>query len=107
MPSNAFQALSFVATAGYTGEAIDCSHCSTVALQCVATGLDKADATIKLQKSVDGTTFADFAAATTVAASGTAYIVEDELASCAYYRAVWTAGTNTAGTVSVKILGKL
>lgn len=106
MPSNAFQSLSFNADAAYTGEALDCSMCSTVALQCVATGIDKADGTIALQKSVDGTTFANVASATTVAAAATAYIVEDEPASCAYYRAVWAKGSNAAGTVAVKILAK-
>ena len=107
MPSNAFQTLSFNADSAYTGEALDCSHCSTVALQCVATGIDKADGTITLQKSVDGLSFGNVSSATTVAAAATTYIVEDEPASCAYYRAVWAKGSNAAGTVAVKILGKL
>lgn len=106
MASNLFQPYSFNANAAYTGDAVDCSQCGSVAIQCVGTNLGAADGTIKLQKSVDGTTFADVASATTVAASGTAYIIENNPAACAYYRIIWAKGSNAAGTVSVKLLGK-
>jgi hypothetical protein len=106
MASNIQQVLSFVATAAYTGEAIDCSQCSTVGLQCVGTGLSAVDGTIKLQHSNDGVTWADVAAATTVAASGTAYMIAATVAPYVYYRAVWAKGANAAGTVAVNIIGK-
>jgi hypothetical protein len=77
-----------------------------VSIQAVGTSLDKADGTITLQKSNDGVSFANVAAATTVAANSTAYVVEDEAAACMWYRFVWAKGTNAAGTVAVHLAGK-
>lgn len=106
MASNVFQVLSFNANAAYTGEAIDCEHSVTLSLQLVGTGLDKADGTVKLQYSNDNTSFADVAAATTVAAGATVTIIPLTSVPCRYYRVVWAKGTNAAGTLVAKLFGK-
>ena len=107
MASNIQNRYSFSAASAYTSEAVLCDACYCVSIQAVGTSLSAADGTIKLQKSNDGTTFADVASATTVAANSTAYIVEDEVASCMWYRFVWAKGTNAAGTVVVSLAGKV
>lgn len=106
MASNIEQVLSFPGSANYTGAAIDCENISSVGLQCSAVSLDKADGTIALEHSNDGTTWAVVAAATTVAANSTGYFIPVTVATMKYYRAVWAKGTNAAGTVTVKIIGK-
>lgn len=67
------------------------------------TGLNAADSVLKLQASVDGTTFHDVPSATTtlVAASGSGfYHVTD--AYYHYFRLNYAHGTNTAGSITAK-----
>lgn len=106
MASKIQQKFNFSGAAAYTSAAVDCEDCSTVSIQAVGTSLDKADGTIALQRSNDGTNFQAVAAATTVAANTTAYGVADTAAAYRFYRAVWSNGTNAAGTVEVILFAK-
>lgn len=71
-----------------------------VAFQLNATSLDAADGSIKIQDSLDGTNFSDITGASITVASGTSVnMIRDTAFTGKYIRAVWTKGSNTAGTL--------
>lgn len=72
-----------------------------------AVSLDSADATLKLQASVDNSVFVDLTGATVTLATGTsqAMLIQNNV-SYKYFRAVYTHGTNTTGTVTAKYTAK-
>lgn len=106
MASNIFQSFSFNADTAYTSDSVEAENCATLSLQLVGTGLDKGDGTIKLQHSNDGSSYADVAAATTIALGATVTVIAVTAPCCRYYRIVWAKGTNAAGTLVAKVFGK-
>ena len=106
MASKVQEIFGFVATSNYTSEKVDCEDCICVSMSCIGLALDKADGTITLEKSNDGTNFTTAVATITVAANSTAYIASETVATCRFYRAVWAKGANAAGTLRVMIFAK-
>jgi hypothetical protein len=106
MASNIFQSFSFNADTAYTGAAVEAENCETLSMQLVGAALDKADGTIKIQHSNDGTSWADVAAATTIGAGASVTMLLVTAPCCRYYRPVWAKGANAAGTLVAKMFGK-
>lgn len=78
-----------------------------VSMQIICTGLDHADGVIKLQDSDDGTNWNDVTGATITVNSGTSSnMIRNSVHTGKFVKAVWTHGTNTAGTITVYIYGK-
>lgn len=73
---------------------------TSMALQIVATGLNAADATVKVQESNDGTNWVDVSGASITLASGASYPVLSITPRCRFNRYVYTKGTVSAGTFS-------
>jgi hypothetical protein len=67
-------------------------------------GLDAVDGTVKFQGSIDGTLFVDIGSATTLSSASGAqdFGLIDE--PYCYIQVVYTHGTNTVGTVTVKYM---
>lgn len=74
-------------------------------VQAAWSGLDAVDGTVTLQYSLDGTNYFNYAAATTMnAASGAQPWAISILGR--FYRVAVAKGSNTAGTVTVRAIGK-
>lgn len=67
--------------------------------------LSHGDGTVTLQYSLDGTTYNNYATATTMAATPGAKFWEIAILG-RFYRVLVTKTSNTAGTVTVKAIGK-
>ena len=106
MASKVQEIFGFVATSNYSTDMVNCEDCICVSMSCVGLALDKADGTITLEKSNDGTNFAVAVAAITVASNSTAYIAAETVATCRFYRATWAKGANAAGTIRVMLFAK-
>lgn len=86
-----------------TSSAVDISNYSKLYISVLAASLDAADATLQLQASSDGTNFADVSGESITLASGTSndhFIIEN--APYAYFRLVYSEGSNTTGTVTTQ-----
>lgn len=72
-----------------------------ISVQFIATSLDAADGVIKLQDSNDGTNWNDISGASITVASGTSSnMIRYTAFTTSNCRAVWTKGSNTAGTIA-------
>lgn len=77
------------------------------ALQLIAVNFNTADATIKLQDSIDGLNWNDVDGATiTIASGGSSNIIRYTNFATGYIRAVFSKGTNSAGTLSAILFFK-
>ena len=97
-----------VGTASTSSSAIDVSTLtlmsSNLAIQVVTSGFNTADATIKVQHSLDNTNFDDIVDSTLVLASGSGsqtLLLTNRM--CDYYKIVFDKGTNSAGTFTVNL----
>ncbi len=84
------------------------SYHKTVIVQIDAVGLDQADGNLKIQESLNGgTTWIDVAGANvTMAAGASSELISIQDFSGKLLRAVWSNGTNAAGTIDINILAK-
>ena len=91
---------STTATANLTSSAFGSEYFNFVSFQLVCTSLNAADGVIKLQDSNDGTNYNDISGATITVASGTSSnMIRYTAYTGRYLKAVWTKGSNTAGTM--------
>lgn len=98
-----------VATANINSNSFDIGglpiRCANLGVQVIATGLNSADATVKIQHAMIDldAAYQDITDATLTIASGTSYPVLSPITNIGstYYRAVYTKNTNSAGTVTV------
>ena len=96
------------ADTGNTSAGVDLLNYSRFYFSFVATGINAADGVIKLQGSADDSTYDDISGATYTLATNpndqTAFNVSD--AGYRYFRAVYTEGSNSAGTITSKYILK-
>lgn len=93
----------------YDGEAIDVRNCRSGVLALVWKDAAAADAVVKLQESLDRTTWFDIASATKTinAATGShLYKLTEDVLKSPYIRAVIVDNTESAGTATIKYLFK-
>ncbi len=95
--------------ANYDGQSIETRNvaCGEVAL--VWSGAAATDATVKLQESIDGSTWFDIStmSKTIAAASGSGlFKLTRDILMSSYIRAVLTKNSETTGTVTIKFLLK-
>lgn len=92
-----------------TGDAIEVRNCGSGALVLVWTGASQTDAVIKLQESMDQTTWIDISSQTKTigAASGNnVFKLTMDVLKLPYVRAVLTKNSETTGTATIKYLFK-
>ncbi len=95
--------------ANLNGDAIETRNVCRGEVQLVWTGASATDAVVKLQESVDGTTWFDIStmSKTISAASGSnLFKLTFDILLSAYVRAVLTKNSETAGTATIKYLFK-
>ncbi len=92
------------ANADHTSAAIECLSYQVVGLMANWATLDQTDATLKFQGSLDNSVWDDIGSAYSIAsASGhKSFFLDLNSDPYKYFRAVYTKGTNTTGTVTVK-----
>lgn len=93
----------------YDGDAIEVRNCGSGALVLVWADAAATDAVVKLQESMDRTTWIDIASQTKTigAASGNhVFKLTEDVLKCPYIRAVIVDNTESAGTATIKYLFK-
>lgn len=94
-------AASTTATVNLNSSAFGSNYHKWIGVQFLATSLSHSDGVIKLQDSNDGTNWNDVSGASITVASGTtSNMIRYTAFTGANLRAVWTKGSNTAGTIS-------
>lgn len=91
------------------GDAIDVRNCGSGAMVLTWTGAAATDAVVKLQESMDQSTWIDIASQTKTigAASGNhVFKLTADVLKCPYIRAVVVDNTESAGTAVIKYLFK-
>jgi CCR4-NOT transcriptional regulation complex NOT5 subunit len=76
-------------------------------IQATWAGATHSDGTLTLNESVDGTNYSANTTATTVTAGAGVKIWKVDRLYCRYYKVTVAPGSNTAGTVTVRVLGKV
>jgi len=102
------------ASADQTSDIVEMGKCTHATFQVIWSGIDDTDGTVKLQVSEDQTNWvykADSAGSavtlTIGSAADTGSISLNGVVTEKYYRAVYTKNSNTTGTVTVKVGGKV
>lgn len=93
----------------YEGSAIDVRNCASGALVLVWSGAAATDAVVKLQESMDQTTWVDIASQTkTIGAATGSHVFKltRDVLLCPYIRPVIVDNSESAGTASLKYLFK-
>ncbi len=96
-------------SANLNGDALEVRNCGSGAMVLVWSGAAAADAVIKLQESMDQTTWVDIntQTKTIAAASGNnVYKLTMDVLKLPYIRAVLTKNSETTGTATIKYLFK-